>query len=237
MPEQKASNYYTQLGLVPSASTQQIRRAYRELSKLYHPDTTTLDPAIATEKFQQLNEAYATLSSPERRLAYDLKIGYSRISVIQAPVDLDRPVSASRKFRSAYLDPSDRPLSAGELFAVFLLGLTFLACLALVIAIGLTRGETAFRSLAQPFAEHRIMPPADLKTDLNIEPKTEQPKTEQLEAEQLETEQPAMPLPEVEAVPQSEDQLEIQPEAQPKSAVLPPEDIVAPISAAIESPS
>jgi DnaJ domain len=227
MPEQQASNYYTQLGLVPSASTQQIRRAYRELSKLYHPDTTTLASAIATEKFQQLNEAYATLSSPERRIAYDLKIGYSRISVMQAPVDLDRPVSTSRKFRSAYLDPSDRPLSAGELFAVFLLGLTFLACLALVIAIGLTRGETAFRSLAQPFAEQRIVPPADLNTDLNPEPKTEQPESEQLRAEQ-----PPMPLPE--AVPQtSEDQLEIQPE----SAVPPPEGVVAPIPAAIESPS
>lgn len=142
--EQKpASNYYDVLDLHPSASVQQIRRAYRELSKLYHPDTTTLPPSVAVAKFQQLNEAYATLSSPERRFAYDLKIGYSRVSVIQPSMDLDRPVSESRKYRStAYLDPTDRPLSAGEIFALFILGLTFVACLGLVLVVGLTRGES-----------------------------------------------------------------------------------------------
>ena len=34
----------------PTASPQQIRRAFRDLSKLYHPDTTELPPAEATEK-------------------------------------------------------------------------------------------------------------------------------------------------------------------------------------------
>jgi len=94
------------LKLHPSASVQQIRRAYRDLSKLYHPDTTELPAALATVKFQQLNEAYATLSNPERRLTYDLKIGYSRLSVIQPSTDLNRPVSATRR-DPAYLDPTD----------------------------------------------------------------------------------------------------------------------------------
>jgi curved DNA-binding protein CbpA len=145
MPEEgKTQTYYELLGLHPSVSAQQIRRSYRELSKRYHPDTTELPAAIAVSKFQQLNEAYATLSSPERRFAYDLKIGYSRVNVIQAPVHLNRPVSESRKFRSAaYLDPTDRPLSAGELFALFILGLTFVGCLGLAVVIGLTRGTPA----------------------------------------------------------------------------------------------
>ncbi|MDY7015513.1 MAG: J domain-containing protein, partial [Cyanobacteriota bacterium] len=110
------NSYYALLGLHPSASAIEIRRAYRELSKQYHPDTTALPPAIATAKFQQLNEAYATLSNPERRLLYDGKIGYSRFNVIQAPGDLNRPRNATneRWSNSAYLDPSDRPLSAGE---------------------------------------------------------------------------------------------------------------------------
>jgi curved DNA-binding protein CbpA len=131
------------LKLHPTASVQQIRRAYRELSKLYHPDTTKLPAAVAVAKFQQLNEAYATLSSPERRFTYDLKIGYSRVSVIQPSIDLDRPVSESRKFRSsAYLDPNDRPLSGGELFALFSLILTFVVCLGLVVIASLTRGAS-----------------------------------------------------------------------------------------------
>jgi curved DNA-binding protein CbpA len=136
------TTYYDLLKLHPSASVQQIRRAYRDLSKLYHPDTTSLPAAVATEQFQKLNEAYATLSSPERRFAYDLKIGYSRIAVIQPPANLDQP--SSRSYRSsAYLDPTDRPLSGGELFALFILGLTFVACVGLVVVIGLTRGELA----------------------------------------------------------------------------------------------
>ena len=76
-PDQKAisSSYYTLLGLHPSAPMQDIRQAYRELSKLYHPDITQLPAAIATQKFQQLNEACATLSNVDRKTAYDLKIG------------------------------------------------------------------------------------------------------------------------------------------------------------------
>ena len=141
------SSYYALLGLHPSASPLEIRRAYRELSKCYHPDTTDLPTATATTKFQQLNEAYATLSNPERRVLYDQKIGYSRLNVIQAPPNLNTPVTQSRpKYSSsAYLDPTDRPLSAGEIFALFILGLTFVGCLLLAIAIGLTRGESAFQ--------------------------------------------------------------------------------------------
>ena len=137
------SNYYGLLGLHPSASQIEIRRSYRELSKLYHPDTTDLPPAVATAKFQQLNNAYATLSNPERRLAYDLKIGYSRLNVIQSPPGFNTPVSGSGKntSNSAYLDPTDRPLSPGEMFALFIMGASLIGCLVLAIAIGLIRGN------------------------------------------------------------------------------------------------
>lgn len=137
------TSHYALLGLHPSASSVEIRRAYRELSKHCHPDTTDLPPAIATAKFQQLNEAYATLSNPERRLTYDLKIGYSRFPVIQAPPELNRLSKEQSRYKSsAYLDPTDRPLSPGEIFVLFILVLTFLGCLLLAIAIGLTRGDT-----------------------------------------------------------------------------------------------
>lgn len=139
-----SSSYYGLLGVQPSASVQDIRRAYRDLSKLYHPDTTTLPASIATSKFQELNEAYATLSSPERRVIYDQKIGYSRVAVVQTLPSLNQP-AAYRPSSSAYLDPTDRPLSPGELFALFILGVTFIACLILAIAIGITRGETVLQ--------------------------------------------------------------------------------------------
>lgn len=133
--------YYQLLDLPPSASPQEIRRAYREKSKLYHPDTTELPTTIATEKFQQLNQAYATLSSPQRRLIYDRRNGYSSIHVVQSAEGLSAKQPTKTVRSSAYLDPSDRPLSPGEIFALFILGLTFVGCLILAIVIGLTRGD------------------------------------------------------------------------------------------------
>lgn len=143
-----ASSYYGVLGVHPAASVREIRQAYRDLSKLYHPDTTELPRETATVKFHQLNEAYATLSSPERRSVYDQKIGYSRIPVVQPLPTPNRSTNRARSSTSsAYLDPTDRPLSPGEIFALFILGLTFLACLVLAITIGVTRGEAVFRPL------------------------------------------------------------------------------------------
>jgi curved DNA-binding protein CbpA len=135
-------NYYDLLGVHPSASAIDIRRAYRELSKKYHPDTTTLSTTTATRKFQALNEAYAAISNPERRAAYDLKIGYSRLVVVQPKTQFQPLTPRSDKYRSsAYLDPTDRPLSGGEIFALLILIATFIGCLGLALAIGIVRGE------------------------------------------------------------------------------------------------
>lgn len=135
------STYYTILGLHPSASTLEIRRSYRELSKRFHPDTTSLPKAIAKTKFQELNEAYGVLSSPERRSLYDLRIGYSRVNVIQAPPSYYGDNSTRS---SIYTGPSDRPLSSGEIFALFLLGITFVGCILLVVIIALVRGDQVY---------------------------------------------------------------------------------------------
>ena len=132
------NSYYALMDLHPSASTIAIRRAYRQLSKKYHPDTTKLPPNVAVAKFQRLNEAYAVLSSPEKRSLYDLKIGYSRINVIQAPSWSD--TEKEQYSRTAYLDPTDRPLSSGEIFMLVLLALTFVGCLGLVAVISYFQG-------------------------------------------------------------------------------------------------
>ena len=133
--------YYDLFDVHPSASALEIRRAYRELSKKYHPDTTILSTAAATSKFQALNQAYAVSSNPERRLTYDLEIGYSRVVVVQ-PTSFQTLNSRPDNYRSsAYLDPTDRPLSGGEIAALFMLVMTFLGCLVLAISIGVIRGE------------------------------------------------------------------------------------------------
>lgn len=67
------ATYYQVLGIVPSASADQIKTAYRELVKRYHPDLfhTTEAKKKATEKLRQINEAYAVLGNAERRRRYD----------------------------------------------------------------------------------------------------------------------------------------------------------------------
>ncbi|MGP0129408.1 MAG: J domain-containing protein [cyanobacterium endosymbiont of Rhopalodia musculus] len=145
-----ANSYYTFLGLYPSASAVEIRRAYRELSKRYHPDTTDLSPEVAIKQFQKLNEAYRTLSNPEERSLYDLKIGYSHRNMIQT-LDESPQQKASGTSpwpNTTYFDSSNRPLSTGEIFVLFILGLTFVGCMLLAITISIFRGNTIFSPTA-----------------------------------------------------------------------------------------
>lgn len=140
-----STSYYGVLGLHPSASSMEIRRAYRELSKRYHPDTTDLSLAIAKVKFQQLNEAYSTLSNPERRQTYDQSLGNIGDHVIP-PTNINyRNYSRSSKYRDKpYIKDysngdlmGDRPLSSGELFALLMMAVSLLLCLALAVVIAL----------------------------------------------------------------------------------------------------
>ena len=135
-----ARSYYGVLGLNPTATPMEIRQQYRHLSKKFHPDTTVLPEAEAKSKFQRLNEAYGILSSPERRALYDLKIGFSRYSVIQTQSESE--AGENNYTSSAYLDPTDRPLSAGEIFALFIMLTTFLGCVLLAIALSLSQGTS-----------------------------------------------------------------------------------------------
>lgn len=132
-------NPYLLLGVPPTASAADIRRRYRDLSKRYHPDTTALPPAIATAKFRELNEAYAILSNPERRRQWDLTLDPPVIEIkLNRPPAIAPPPPVQD---SAYLDPTDRPLSGGELFALFSLGVSLLGCVGLVLLVGWLRGE------------------------------------------------------------------------------------------------
>ncbi len=136
------NSYYGLLGLQPSASATDIRKAYHQLSKLYHPDTTELPEEIARGKFQRLNEAYATLSNLDRRSSYDLKIGYLEDFLPQKRVNYGdiEDYKPKKVPNSAYIDPIDRPLSAGEISVIFFLGVTIVGCLILVIIIAYLRG-------------------------------------------------------------------------------------------------
>src|SRR2546423_5529093 len=66
---QAPADYYATLGLAPTASPAEIRRAYRERARRLHPDVNRAPDAAA--RFAALTEAYETLSDPAHRHAYD----------------------------------------------------------------------------------------------------------------------------------------------------------------------
>lgn len=63
-------DFYVVLGISPAASADEIRQAFRQLARRYHPDANPGDPTAA-EHFKVVNEAYRVLGTPQLRAAYD----------------------------------------------------------------------------------------------------------------------------------------------------------------------
>ncbi|RPA97398.1 DnaJ-domain-containing protein [Choiromyces venosus 120613-1] len=66
----KETEYYNALGVLPTASELEIKKAYRKLAIKLHPDKN-LDDETAAEKFQAISEAYQVLSNEDLRKQYD----------------------------------------------------------------------------------------------------------------------------------------------------------------------
>jgi curved DNA-binding protein len=62
-------DYYGVMGVKRDATQDDIKRAYRKLSRKYHPDVSK--ESDAEEKFKEVGEAYEVLKDPEKRAAYD----------------------------------------------------------------------------------------------------------------------------------------------------------------------
>ncbi|MCB9990998.1 MAG: molecular chaperone DnaJ [Rhodospirillales bacterium] len=65
-----SKDYYSILGVNRQASSDDIKKAYRQLAKQYHPDRNQGDSS-AEQKFKEINEAYDILKDDQKRAAYD----------------------------------------------------------------------------------------------------------------------------------------------------------------------
>jgi DnaJ-class molecular chaperone len=73
----KILDYYDILGVNKDATDEEIKNAFRNLAKEWHPDTKKHKHREATKKFAEISTAYEVLSNPQKRKKYDLYYGYS----------------------------------------------------------------------------------------------------------------------------------------------------------------
>ena len=117
--------HYQRLGVPVQASAEELRQAFRRLSKRYHPDTTSLPQPVAAAAFAQLQRAYSVLSDPEQRRRYDADR--------QSQVSPQPPLPPQEN--AQLLTPVRRPLSGGEWLALLLL--LAAAVFSLLLGVGL----------------------------------------------------------------------------------------------------
>jgi molecular chaperone DnaJ len=70
MSKVKETEYYDTLGVATTATTDEIKKAYRKLAIKFHPDKNQGNKE-AEEKFKDISVAYETLSNEEKRTTYD----------------------------------------------------------------------------------------------------------------------------------------------------------------------
>jgi curved DNA-binding protein len=81
-------DYYQVLGVARDTPADEVKKAYRKLARKYHPDVSK--EADATARMKEVNEAYAVLSDPEKRAAYDqVGRGYQPGQDFRPPPDWD----------------------------------------------------------------------------------------------------------------------------------------------------
>ena len=81
-------DYYASLGVKRDATAEEVKKAFRKLARKYHPDVSKEPDAEA--RMKEINEAYAVLSDPEKRAAYDqLGSNYQAGQDFRPPPDWD----------------------------------------------------------------------------------------------------------------------------------------------------
>ena len=81
-----SQEYYETLGVTNHSTQEEIRKAYRRLSLIHHPDK---NGGNNDDTFQKINEAYETLGDPQKRKMYDLskQNPFGNAHVMEVPID------------------------------------------------------------------------------------------------------------------------------------------------------
>lgn len=99
-------DYYEVLGAEPSASSDQLRSAFREAVLRHHPDRAP-SSEIATRRTSILNRAWAELRDPVRRLHYDHALESGRADTLAWPLDEGEATRSSRRRTQRRIEPGE----------------------------------------------------------------------------------------------------------------------------------
>lgn len=170
------SSHYQLLQVAPTASREELRQAFRQLSKRFHPDTTELPVAEAERAFQQLRQAYAVLSDPAARERYDGELRHA--AIVAAATNLPSTAATMATNPALRARPSGvrpdgvrRALSGGEWLALLLLGIALVFSLVLGVGMAWLRGAELIESPSW-WPEARLQPtmPMPMKPMEPMEP-------------------------------------------------------------------
>ena len=107
MRDERTTNYYTLLELLPTATEAEIKKAWHEQIQVWHPDRFNHSPTLhrkAEARTQLINQAYQTLSDPIARARYDATT--QPLTSHRSP---SRPSPASGPSSESYTSPPPRP--------------------------------------------------------------------------------------------------------------------------------
>lgn len=127
--------HYQVLGITPAASTEEVRRAHRQLARVLHPDRLgaagAAERRLAERRMREVNVAWTVLSDPRRRSDYDRELAAAtgtapagrpsagssagpapRPPASRRPEDDDDPDAAYARARAAEVDPDEPPMGA-----------------------------------------------------------------------------------------------------------------------------
>ena len=115
-------NYYEVLGVPEAATTDQIKKKYRELARKFHPDVVK-DKDLGQRVFSQINQAYRILSDSERRAQYNATLTAAKAAANGSSNGTSATSPGSQanppyKNGTASAAPPEQPVSAQKLEAI-----------------------------------------------------------------------------------------------------------------------
>ncbi len=145
------TNYYHVLGLTESASTEEIKVAFKKMAVKYHPDKHPGKPQME-EKFKEINQAYQVLSNEYEKARYDLKLQYRKFSVSSTSNPYTYP--GRKKYRGPVYTPPRVDYRQNMIATLYAFGITF--GIALIVMIGFwLKSEYDEMKLEQLLVERR----------------------------------------------------------------------------------